>query len=383
MKKYPSLSNFIDYCASADIEDRKLARPGLLMEACRLALRINPRLGGHYLTRATALASFSYEVTPADKAAGNAALEAAQRLSDIISMLLKKHVQTPFYGSTLYRLVSANTTQGNVLSIAKIEEPGRYNYDLENVYMIDKNGTMQTAEPIARNVAMLLDTEDFFDERGGILRRVMPTEILRYDARLENANFLRKLKGIFQIISKNAGEEEQAAAETAARTAIQNNYLVTSEMIEFKLNQLAATGSGDAFTSFIEQANNDIAIACLGQANTSELPTSGGSRAALQVMRLISADVMYSDMIRVENLVNRLLHYDYMLNHAANAAPTEVPYKFYFKLSEEQDPETAANALETLMRSGIPLIREEVYRRIGYTMPLQGDETMTITQQLI
>lgn len=377
MKKYPTLSEFISYSESADVDDRKLAQPGKLIESCRLALRLNPRAGGHYLTRATALASFSYNVVPNDVAASNIAAEAASRLSTVIALILKKQVQTPFYGSTLYHLKSANAgKQGNVLSVASIEKAEKYNYDLVNVYfLLDGNRQITpTAETLDRNIEWLLDTEDFFDERGGVLRRIMPTEILRYDARLENANFLRKLKGIFQIISKNAGEEEQAAAETAARTAISNNYLVTSDMIEFKLNQLAATGSGDAFTSFIEQANNDIAIACLGQANTSELPTSGGSRAALQVMRLISADVMYSDMLRVESLINHLLHYDYILNHAANASENEVPYKFLFKISEEQDPETAANAIETLKRSAIPLIKSEVYQRIGFTQPADGDE---------
>ena len=76
--------------------------------------------------------------------------------------------------------------------------------------------------------------------------------------------------------------------------------------------------------------NRDIAIAVLGQANTSELPNHGGSRAALEVLRLISKDIFYSDMVRVESIINRFLLIGYRLNYDKTAVKT--PFNFRFDI---------------------------------------------------
>lgn len=47
-----------------------------------------------------------------------------------------------------------------------------------------------------------------------------------------------------------------------------------------------------------------------------------------------------------------------------------------FKTSREkkEDPEKNALVVETALRAGVPLLKDEVYERLGFSMPAQGDE---------
>jgi phage gp29-like protein len=190
---------------------------------------------------------------------------------------------------------------------------------------------------------------------------------------LENANYLKKLKGILQVINKGASNEEQAEAEDAAANAIRDNYLITSDNLELKLNQLTATG-GAGFKEYMDMLQNEETIAVLGQANTTQLPKSGGSRAALQVQKMISADIFYKDMIRVEKLMNDYLLLDYRLNYDANASLSRMPYQFRFNLEEEQDIEKNAIAIREVLNSGISLKKSEVYQKLGFSVPGKDDD---------
>ena len=175
-----------------------------------------------------------------------------------------------------------------------------------------------------------------------------------------------------QVVNKGGGQEEQSQAELAAQNAIQHNYVVTSDFIEFKLNQIAQQ-AGSNFKDFIDLLNRDIAIAILGQANVPDLPSGSGSRAALQIQKMISADIMHADMVRIEKLVNRLLWLDYKLNFDPNAS--EAPYKFQFILAQEQDIEKNAAALETLSQF-LPMKKQEAYAMVGLTPPDPDDELL-------
>lgn len=71
----------------------------------------------------------------------------------------------------------------------------------------------------------------------------------------EWGNYNAKLKGILQgIYEDGAGPDERSAAEGAMKTAIENNYILTSDAIQFTLNELAKAGSGTWFREIIEMA---------------------------------------------------------------------------------------------------------------------------------
>ncbi|APF16981.1 hypothetical protein Calab_1518 [Caldithrix abyssi DSM 13497] len=366
---YPTLQEFFKYAQMADIKDPEARNIVPLMKILKRAFLANPRILGHYITRTTALASFDWQIVADDM---NAAAEAQRRVVKAIDYIVNNHAKTAFYGRNVYKLKI--DAQGNEQNISIIEELDQQTYDLEfeRLLLIDESGRIIDEINLNENQNYLVDIMPFYVYRGGILRTLMPLEIIRYDIILENANYLRKLKGILQIINKGASTEEQTQAEIAAQKAIQHNYVVTSDFVEFKLNQIAQQ-AGTNFKDFIDLLNRDIAIAILGQANTPDLPSGSGSRAALQIQKMISADIMYTDMIRVEKLINRLLLLDYKLNFNPNA--TEAPYKFQFIEAQEQDIEKNAAALETLSRF-LPIKKQEAYAMVGLTPPEPDDELL-------
>ncbi|MCS7054076.1 MAG: DUF935 family protein, partial [Ignavibacterium sp.] len=276
------------------------------------------------------------------------------------------------FGSLLIKTTAINKDGSNKIIIEKVFEPTEYDFDYPFAYIY------KSADGKVYDTINLLETNDYlfssaeFPHRGGLLRSVMPTEIMRLDIILEYGNYLRKMKGLLQIVNKGGSDEDQAAAQSAAQNIVRDNFFISSDAIELRLNQISASSSS-AFKDFLEEINSSIAIAWLGQANTSELPKYSGSRAALQVQRMISADIFYSDMIRTENLVNNLLLLDFKLNFDRNASIADLPYRFSFNLSEEQNFESNANAIRSIIDI-VPLLESEVYYKLGFTPPKQGDK---------
>lgn len=369
MGLYPQLNNYIKQLKQCD-ESAPDKRPILIFQEIEKPLKFNSRILGHFITRTTALKSFDYNLS-----GDFYDIEKVKtRNKNILDKIISNHTYAPLFKSSLYKLILNNNELGSQLLIEKKYKNYDYDFDEQFIYFFDKGKFINKTE-IGLDNFYLLDKEDYLPF-GGILRVILLMEIIRFDIIIENANYLRKLKGILQIMNKGGSTESEKAAETAAQTAIQNNYLITDEMIEFKLNQIAST-PGSSFKDFIDLINSENSIAILGQANTSQLPNNGGSRAALQILNLISKDIFYSDMVRVEKLCNEVLQFDFNLNYGEG----EKPYQFKFNIEEEQDIEKNANVLETVSKI-IPLKESEAYASVGFTPPELGDKILQVKQQL-
>lgn len=368
---YKRLNEFFKIVKSIENPDPKLRNIKGFFDELIKPIQINSRILGHFLTRTTALTSFGWDIIGDFPKIP----DVKNRCKKIIDYLINNHAKTPFYGASLYKLQIKNTIKGTIININKSIPNQNFDFDFDNIYFYE-NG--RYSETIPRDDSFYL-LDIYNDEiKGGIIRSIMPIEIIRFDMILENANYLRKLKGILQIVNKGASNESQLAAEEAATNAIQNNFFISDDLIELRLNEIAGQG-GQNFKSFIDMINSDIAIAILGQANTAELPNQGGSRAALQVLHLISKDIFYSDMIRVENLVNNYLFWDYLYNYDKKAI--DLPYKFTFNIEEEQDIEKNAATLEAVNRV-LPIKKNEAYKLVNFTPPGPDDEIIPVKQNV-
>jgi phage gp29-like protein len=273
----------------------------------------------------------------------------------------------------LYELNVINRPGEGTLLIPMLPDRRTYAVDNQVLHRYDDKGSHVNAIPLPELEDTILVDHVSWMPVGAVMRGVAPVEILRQDMVLENANFLRKLKGILQVINKGSSQDNVTAARAAAATAIQNNYLITDDMVEFKLNEITAGGNG-AFKDFIDWANKEMAIAFLGQASTSELPDHGGSRAAVGVLAKLSQDIFYHDISRVTDLVNRLLEIDFKYNVSSSGGIP--PWKFSVSIPEESDIEANANALETLKRASIPVRKTEAYSLLGLSVPGDEDELL-------
>lgn len=370
-KIYPDLTKVISILNNADNKELKSRKTDELYILLHKIPDVNPRVAGHILTRNTAVSSFGWDIVYNDgSAADNVIIDTKKRLSKAISFFQKRHALTHIFGHQYYKV---EWNQIENFFIPKIDIADITQYHCYNSILYKKVES-NYIEVQADNLNFI-DMSSTSNQNGGIMRTIIIAELLRLDAIKEQANFIKKLKGLLQIINKG-GDAGKEAAELTAKTAIQNNFLISDEMIEVKLNELV--GHNSSFKEVIENFNNDIAIAFLGQSNTSELPKGGGSRAALQVMKLISADIHYSDIIHFEDFINdQLLLHDYQINYKNEMNP---PYTFKIKLDEEVDIESSANAVSSILNTGLPFKKSEVYSKLNMSIPESTDEIVQLGQ---
>lgn len=370
---YPDLYKVLDLVYNADLEDDASRNTVELFELLHKIPDINMRIAGHELTRNTVLSSFDNAIVANDEASETIAAEAYLRLSPIIDELSTKHASAHIYGHQVHELAWKRIGDQ---WFAEITEPDFREWECYKGKFFKTEGSQKTL--IEKGEKYLLNATANGRTNGGIMRGALLTEILRLDAVKEQSNFIKKVKGILQIINKGGDGEEAAAAETAAKTAINDGYLITSDLIEFKLNQIVSGLT--PFKEVVDGFKTDIAIGFLGQANTTELPNSGGSRAALNVLSLIAADIAFNDIRHFSRFINtQLLKYDFVLHHGDNP----VPYKFKILVDENIDRESGASAANSMLETGLPFEESEIYGVMGMTPPRPGSKIVQSSKTAI
>lgn len=376
-KTYPTIDQALSAIRMADIEDPKLRDIRPLMAILMRIATASPRLSGHIMTRKTAITSYKWTIS--GETAESEKVE--ERLRPVISRILEYAAQAPMFGAALFELAWDLTGSGIAPALVKSYEPTELEKNGTTVDVIttgmNSAATRQTVEPSPQFIVDV-DTSYWL---GGVLRSVMFHEILRNETVQEWATYNRKLKGIIQgILTSSATETDQQTAASTLQNIVQHNYAITSDAVKFQLSEVVNAAHGRSFAEFKDMLENDIAIAILGQANTAQLPEGGGSRAALQVLNMIRADIHYSDMNRVLNLMNnQLLKYDYQLNVNPNAV--SAPYQFEFVYDEIQDTEQNARTIEIFARSGIPMLTKDMYEKAGMEVPPGSPDVFTPPQR--
>lgn len=88
-----------------------------------------------------------------------------------------------------------------------------------------------------------------------------------------------------------------------------------SDQVKFELSKLVDAAGGASFKDFKTELEGDVAVAVRGQANTAQLPPSGGSRAALEVLNLIRRDIHHADIrLAEQSAAAQLVDRDYRIN---------------------------------------------------------------------
>lgn len=376
-KLYPTVSEAMNALKLADGSTPETTNTVTMQSYLDRMAVASPRLSGHILTRKTALGAYSYSLTgePVEKA-----IETQERLAKVINKILQESVNASLFGCFCIELTwELSESQKWAPAIKKIYKP----YELEkapngSLYLLSVEGSkiIKTDINSLQNNQSFIWGTDSTSWHGGSMRSIIFHEILRNDTLKEWANYNKKLKGIIQ---GKAPEDEKADAATALKTIAENNYSITSKDVEFVMNEMTSTKGVDSFKEFKNELENDIAIAILGQANTAQLPSGGGSRAALQILNLIRADIHYSDMLAAKAVINdQLLKYDYQLNTEQNAEAS--PFSFEFVYDESGDVEANSRAIEAAVRIGVPLVASEVYAKLGMKLPKETDELLTVKQ---
>jgi phage gp29-like protein len=382
-KLYPTYEEMSKAVQNADKEGpSRDTRP--LMSCLQRMAESSPRVMSGIQTRQTALTAFSWELTPIIDGAADADLEKAKqarlRLRKIIDRLLMWHTDTPAFGCSLVELSWDSTpTSGSfkVPTVLKRYAPieiERTSADPSTLQILaDQSAIARSPIDLTSPGMTLADTDSLF-QTGGLLRPLVWFDIARNEAMQEWTSFNEKIKGIILArLEEWASKADEAAAKSALTNLTQNQWALTSKGVEFQFVDLVNQLGAASFKDFIAYCEDAISILLLGQANTTSLPDGGGSRAALEILNLIRADIHYSDMSRMERLINdQLLTADAQINLGLD----ESPFEFEIQLAEEQDREKNTRIITDAVDAGIPLKRTEVYASIGFSPPADTDEVI-------
>lgn len=375
--KYPPAKTIDTYLKKAD-DDKD---PRELMAVLKQMRVNNARLQGHISVRKTAVAAYEWEVKPRDGTSTESYLRAVNRTKNAIKKILSSHHQIPLYGSAAWSL----SWEGPGLRtpiVAKMWTPQELRTDGLTVSLLKKeeptNFLIDTYMPEDfQNVSVLCESTGDAEEAHGAMRTIFPAELRRHEQIVEWKNTNKKYKGLLQGTYDDAAtNEEIEIAKAGARDAVNNNLVVTPASIAFKHNQMVSAGASESFVKMIAECTSEISIGILGQANTSELPSGGGSRAALQVLSQISADYHWSDINRLTEVINRLLLIDYRVN--VDRGAIECPWRFELYLPDTLDLEQRVDAATRLYQSGIPVRAAELYKLLNMTPPEGTPEILSI-----
>lgn len=326
--------------------------------------------------------SFSWQIIAGDKKDTEAAAQATIRCRKMIKALLKYHPDTPMYGAMAvkygYEQKKDVNGKGFKPKFIKRYKPVELERDEDPEQItIWEDGDEKKKFRIEPDQLdnWILDADESI-KPGGILRSILIRAILAKDNEVEWSNYNSLIKGIMQaIVGDMTSAEDVEAAQEVLQNAINRKYVITDGMTQFELKELVSSMGGDSYDKFLKRMEAIFAKTLIGNANTTELPAYGGSRAALWVLKTISADIIYEDINRCQDMINdQLLQSDYRMNYGTDKG--ECPWKFSFVIPEEIDLEKRVAVIEGCKRAGIPLKTDEVYNTIEFTKPEAVEDVM-------
>ncbi|MEW5799975.1 MAG: DUF935 family protein [Bacteroidota bacterium] len=145
-----------------------------------------------------------------------------------------------------------------------------------------------------------------------------------------------------------------------------------SDDVKVQLLESMRSGSISAHKELVETIKSEQAISILGQTLTTDLQGKG-SKAAAQVHNLVRADIMWGDILALQEIVSeQYVVQDFLKNYGEpkNAFPV-----FEFNTDEVEDVEVNARVFAEI-KSADPNFKfklAELYRKINFTKPDEGD----------
>lgn len=363
-KLYPSIEdvNNAVLLASNSFEKRDV-RP---LQACSMRVaNASVRLAGDINTRLTAILSYDWNIF---SASGDDTSEIYSLNKKIINTIIKSYIKCPLFGVFAISYDWEYNKEVNRFLPANINvyKPYELDYnDFGDVFVCKQKDDALIKSKLSENSVYMVYNTDWI---GGIMRSVLYLEVLKNITVQEWHVYNRKVKGLIQ--GKSDGTDKSQLV-SALRNFVNNNIAITDKDVEIVLNELAGSNY-NSYIEFINFIKNEVSVAILGQANISELPSNGGSRAALQVLQQIKQDIVYSDLRSIKDAVNQYLEQYISINYGV----TKNNFFFDFVYDTNDDLETNARVIEILLRAGLPLDKTEVYKKVGFNIPTDDNNTI-------
>lgn len=376
--------------------DDKYRDPRPMLAIIARFMEANSRIAGLIRSAHDAVAGFPWDILPSDPKNTNAVRSALEAKERFILAGLHHHfdvmIDGEFFGLTALKQVFEKTSKGKMVAeTTVIPSTGLYRQRAANgIYEVAliEDAMQFSTKPITTEERQQYIVSYFNpykstrpDFIGGLCRSAIPLTIIKNFTWQDWSQFTETFGQPFRSAEYQEGtkEEDKAVAKQAMKDFGKNSWVLVSDRIKFQLHDAARSGSIEAYEKLLEKIDAELAILVNGEANTTELPDQGGSRAAVQTLKLVSDDRMWWRLKRVEEIINeQYLAVDYRLNESESDLTLRP--RFAFITDDSADRERNARIIEILGNSGFETDEETASKLTGIPVkrgtqqrPILGD----------
>jgi len=387
----PTISQIKKYLKYAN--DQKNRDPRKLMSLLQRLMEVDGHLFGLILKRKAGAKSLNwgirlpleFKMTPTEETQ-LAETKARFRRSGMRD-ILEDIVDGVLYGMSSVRLVWDNTHLGTMvvskdtIDLTDLDFDGNSNDGLVEIIQ-QSNGDIIKKE-IDPDMHLIIRHNPLKNRKnfvGSYMRTAMLLSYLKYHTKWDWRD-LNKRHGVPATYAKypeHMSEDTEKKSELISMVEKLKNDAVAvfPEWVNILYDEALKTASTDSFDKFIAAANTELSILFHGQNLTTEV--KGGSFAASKTHKDESKLIVVGDDITMieKILTQQYLKQDYIFNYGE---PRNDYFEFYNVVEEQQDCESNSRIITNLfsdpeVRKQIPLKKDEVYQKLGFTKPTEQDE---------
>ena len=384
VKKYLKLANTIP-----DGKVKRDVRP--LMTFLQRLCEVDSYLMGLVQTRKLAVTTFPYDIrlpleykmTPVEEKQLQETKTRFRR-SNIIS-LLDDIMDGILYSMSAVRLTWDNTIYGTMVT-------NKFTYDLsdldfsnetEGLYELISNDkgdfTSTELDPETHIITRFNPLKNRKNYVGSFMRSVMLLSYLKYHTRWDWRDLNRRhgVPSTYATHPEGISDEDVTKLITMVEKLKSDAVAVFPEYVKILYDEALKNDSTTSFKEFVAAANTEMAIALHGQNLTTEVQQ--GSQAAATIHNQVDDMGIVADMRRAQQIMTeQYLMHDYILNYGE---PKNDFFEFVFVQEEQQDFESNSRIIMNLIDPAtnkpiIPLKEDDVYKKLGFTKPAEGDATL-------
>jgi hypothetical protein len=388
----PTLEQIKRYIRQSNNITQEYRDPRALMSTLQRLLQVDLNLLGLAGTRIDAVLGYESFITMPEGFVPDATEE--KQIRELNDRFRRSKMRSLFrtimigrlYGASAVRLVWANTALGTMVTKKQSYDLTELDFDLssdEGLIFMNTNTTSGTLtrkpiDPETHIVVRFSPLEGIEKNYiGSIMRTNMIYSWIKYYDYFNWSKGNEKFADptFWASYRKGAQKDEIDAVIAGLESLGTDARAAFSDDVKVQLIESMRSGSVSAHKELVETIKSEQAISILGQTLTTDLQGKG-SKAAAQVHNLVRGDIMWGDLLALQEIISdQYVVQDFTKNYGEpkNAYPV-----FRFKTEESEDVEANARVFSEL-KSAIPsmeFIRDEVYRKTGFTPPKEGDDTI-------
>lgn len=398
-QQLPSIDQLIKYVEKANTENtnntQRDVRP--LMSFLLRLCEVDSYLMGLVQTRKLSSKSYKwnirmplqYKITPTEeKQLGETItrFKRARMISAVDNIL-----DGILFGMDAVELVWRNTTFGTMVI-------QKNNYDLTELDFSDQTNGLVSVSSATNGLPIKseIDPETHLITRhnpltnrknyvGSLMRTVMLLSYLKYFTRWDwrNLNSRHGNPSTYATYPEHLDysvpeDKKKIDAVVSMVEKLKNDAAaVFPDWVKVMFDTALKSDQTNSFEQFVQLANVEMAITLHGQNLTTEVKQ--GSKAAATIHDKVDDLILVSDLAIIEDIfTNQYLKHDYVLNYGE---PLNDFFEFYFVHEVQQDFESNSRIIQNIvadpeLKKTIPLKKSEVYDKLGFIQPQEGDEVI-------